>query len=177
MTSTRRRRRALLAALGCASLALAAAACTDDVGSEEAFCDRVATVPPLATLLTGFDDADPAELSRRLDSASSAYDDLRDAAPQEIRDDVGEVVRLVQAVIDAVEADADDPEAAADRLRAAMADHRGGEAAALEVAAYASDRCGVELNPTVDDGRTTTDGGAVTSTSTTVPATTTTLDG
>lgn len=141
-----------LTAAGLAMLALAAlgaAACTSDGGSETEFCERVATVPALDSLLTGFGNADPGELATRLDTASAAYGDLRDAAPGDIRGPVGTVVDLVDAVLDDVEARAEDPEALADALRATVAEHPDAEQAATEVAAYARDRCDVDLNPTI----------------------------
>lgn len=143
----RRTRRALAALSTAAILTLGAVACTSDPGSEEAFCDQVGEVPTMGVLLSGFADADPVELERRLDAGATAYEELRDAAPGEIRGRVSEVVDLVTAMIDAVRANPDDPDALATDLRAAVAEQPEIEQAATEVETYARTTCGVELGP------------------------------
>lgn len=130
-------------------ISLGPAACTDDSGSEEAFCSQVIEVPTMGVLLAGFDEADPVELERRLDVGMAAYESLRDEAPEEIRGRVGEVVDLVTDMIDAVRANPDDAEALAAEVRTAVAEHPDAEKAATEVDAYARITCEVELTPAV----------------------------
>lgn len=142
-----RTRRALAALSTAAVLLLVSGSCTTDPGSEEAFCDQVGEVPTMGVLLAGFADADPVELERRLDAGATAYEGLRDEAPEQIRGRVSEVVDLVTAMIDAVRANPDDPDALAADLRAAVAEQPEIEQAATEVEAYARTTCGVELDP------------------------------
>lgn len=132
--------------------------CSTDHGSQDAFCRQIRKVPPLASVISGFADDDPTELRTRLDDARTAYTDLRDAAPEDIRDDVDATVDLVDAVIDAVAANGTDPEAVAAEVRSAVKLHPGAATSSTKVAAYAKQRCAVELNPTVpaDSGASTT---------------------
>lgn len=154
---TRRpRRHATATVLG--TIALAAVGfvgCSSDGGSQEAFCTQVRKVQPLEVLLAGFTEADPVELARRLDNGADDYAALLDASPGAIRGDVGQVVDLVDAVIAAVRAHRNDPEAAGAQVRVAVADHPKAAASSTAVATYAKDRCGVDLNPTVVDDTTT----------------------
>lgn len=121
--------------------------CSDDSGSEAAFCTEVRRAPALDAVLSGFATADPTELGHRLDEAGDAYGRLRDAAPDEIDGDTDQVVDLVDAVIDAVREEGSDPEAVADQLRTVMVDHTGAEEAAQAVSAYADEHCDVQLDP------------------------------
>lgn len=139
-------------------LASAIAGCTDDGGSEDAFCREVRSLPPLDSVINGFSEADPGQLETRLTRASSAYEDLRAAAPSEIRGSVGDMVDLVDAVLDAVEANRDDPEAAVDALRTAVVENPDAPLASRRVVDYAADSCDVVLNPTLD-AETTDDSG------------------
>ncbi len=148
-------------------LATATASCTQDQGSEKAFCKQVGKAPTVESVVAGFTNADPGELQARFGEATDAYAGLRDAAPSEIRDDMGTVADLVDAVVAAVKENRDDPEAVADQVRAAVKDHPGAIKATVTVAAYAAGHCNLQLNPSVDEG----------SSSTAVPTTPTTLGG
>lgn len=139
----------LLAALLAAALLVAAPACSRDKGSKEAFCEQVAKVPALDSVVQGFADADPDELTERLDGAKDSYAALASSAPGDIRGDVAQVDSLVEVVTDAVAEHHDDPEAVTSEIRDAMADHQGADEASKRVAAYAERTCGVELNPAV----------------------------
>lgn len=128
-------------------------ACADDEsGSVEAFCDQIAVTPPLATVVSAANDADPTELGASLSRAEEAYSALRSAAPSEIRDDVDEVVDLVEVLLQALTDHGDDPELVAAELRREVIDHPDAATAATAVADFAQRECGLELNPTVDDG-------------------------
>lgn len=142
-----------------AALALGLVGCSEDGGSEKAFCRQVKELPPLDSAISGFSDADPTELAKRLDATAASYAELRDAAPKEIRGSVGEVVDLVDAVIGAVQSHPNDPEAAADELRSAVAEHPDAPQASTRVVDYAADQCDVALNPTLDAPTDTTGGG------------------
>ena len=134
-----------------AAVALSTLGCTKEQGSEEAFCREVAKAPTIDSVVSGFTDADPGELDKRLADAAKSYEDIANAAPGEIRGEVDTVVRLVDAVIDAVKDHSDDPEVVADQVRNAVVDNPGSIKAAASIAIYAANNCSLELNPTVDD--------------------------
>ena len=133
-------------------LLFGAAGCSRDHGSKEAFCKEIKRVPSLDTVVEGFADADPQELAARLHAANASYAALHDAAPKQIRSQVGEVQGLADVVTAAVEDHHDDPEAAAAEIRKAMASHKGAKAATVAVAAYAKANCDVDLNPSLSGG-------------------------
>ena len=146
-----------------AALAFSTLGCTKEQGSEKAFCREVANAPTIDSVVSGFTDADQGELDKRLADAAEAYDDIAKAAPGEIRGDVDTVVRLVDAVIDAVKDHSEDPEVVAEQVRNAVVDNPGSIKAAASIAIYAANNCNLELNPTVEDGPTSS------TTSTTTP--------
>lgn len=158
--------RASLAAL-CATALLATAGCTHSSGSTTAFCEQVAQVPALETVLARFSETDPGELRTRIDKARSAYHALGSAAPSEIHDETAQVVDLVDDILDAVADNPDDPVKAADQLRKAMADHKGVAGARTKVAAYAERHCKVQLDPTLTGSTTSTTADVAATTSTT----------
>ena len=129
--------------------ALGAPACSKDQGSQAAFCRQIRTVPPLASVISGFANEDPTELQNRLGAARTAYTELGEAAPKEIAADVKISIDLVEAVIDAVATKGDDPEAVATQVRRVVKADTGAAAASTRVAAYAKKNCDVDLNPTV----------------------------
>jgi hypothetical protein len=165
-------RRSLLAAV--LSISLAVSGCSHDSGSRKAFCTAVTKAPPLSGVLAGYDRADPAELSRRLASTRSAYDDLQRSAPSDIKGDAAKTVSLVDAILDAVSAHAADPNAVRGAIRATMAKHTDAGPAAAKVAAYASERCGVDLAPVAVTTTPSTTTAASTTTSTPPSSATTT---
>jgi hypothetical protein len=124
-------------------------ACSSDSGSREAFCAEVVTVPSLETVLAGFAERDPQTRERRLGEAGAAYAELREASPDEIDGPVGQVVDLVEDLLETVTEHGDDPEVVADELRSSMGDHEGVQDAAIEVVAYAAEQCDVALDPAV----------------------------
>jgi hypothetical protein len=113
--------RAALAVVAVLALgALGGAACSKDEGSTEAFCREVRLVPPLASVVSGYAEADPATLDQRLDEAAAAYRRLAEAAPSDVRGDVRTMTDLVDAVLDAVRANDGDPDATAADLRSTL---------------------------------------------------------
>ena len=145
-------RRTLAAATAILLLVLASTACSRDHGSKAAFCKEIKRVPSLDTVVQGFSDADPQELTARLKAANASYAALHKAAPKEIRGQVGEVEDLVDVVTTAVQDHHDDPEAAASQIRKAMASHPDAKKATVAVAKYAKANCDVDLNPTLNGG-------------------------
>lgn len=143
-------RAARTAALAAVLVVSLLAGCSkDETGSDQAFCDDLRRVPSLASVLTGFSEMTPAKLTGALDDAEASFAQLRESAPEDLRDDVDRVVDLVMAVIEGVRANATDPVAAAETIRKAVAAHPRAEEAGLAVAEAARARCSVELNPTV----------------------------
>lgn len=174
MTGLPRRRSvgipARLARLGGAGvlavLAVAVPACSDDGGSVEAFCDEVRRVPSLESVVSRFNEVEPTNLADRIAKAREAYQRMADAAPSAIDGQADAVVALVEEVLDAIEAHPDDPEAAAEAVRTAMADHEGVADDRDELVTYAEAECDVVLDPPVADGPTTTAPSAPSSTTT-----------
>lgn len=134
-----------------AGLLATASACTSESGSVEAFCEAVADIPPLATVVTGFAETHPAEMESRLVEAEAAYAELRAAAPGEIDSEVDQVVDLADEIMAAVREHSEDRDAAADRIRGSIADHPEAQEASAAVVAYASEHCGLTLDPTPDE--------------------------
>lgn len=132
------------------ALVAAVSGCSDELGSEEAFCRQVRRLPPLESVISGFSEADPAELANRMERAGSAYRELRSVAPSGIRVSVGDMVDLVDAVLGAVEAHQDDPQAAVEALRTAVGQHPDAPQASRRVVDYSAETCDVALNPTLD---------------------------
>jgi hypothetical protein len=135
------------------TLALAAAValaglsgCTHEKGSQAALCREVKHAPRLQTVLAGFRQADPDELKRRLASARSAYADLADAAPGDIRADMGRIDGLVDAVITSVTAHPNDGPALAADIHAYVTKHPEVSASTKAVAAYSDSHCHVQLD-------------------------------
>lgn len=173
MLGSTRSKSAGIAVVVALSLATGSFGCSAKEGSRKAFCARVKDLPALDEIVTGYSEADPAELSGRLERATESYADLSDAAPDEIRQSVRTLVDLVDAVIEGLGRNPDDPEATADDLRAAVLQHPGAPMAAVRVADYAAKHCGVQLNPNLDEESPTNTPGSGPSTtgasSTTVP--------
>ena len=142
--------RLVSAAVGVIVLIGSVSACTaDESASSTDFCSALRRVPSLASVLSGFADQQPGQLTRALDDAETAFEHLGEAAPEEIAPDVTAVVDLVRAVIDAVRSNPSDPDKAAAAVRGAVKEHDRAVTSSLAVADYARTKCHVELNPTV----------------------------
>jgi hypothetical protein len=134
----------------------------------------VAKVPSLESVLSRFSETDPEVLTERIANARTSYAELAAAAPSAIDSETDSVVALVDDVLDAVEANPDDPAKAAEQLRDAMATHENVDAAQTAVTAYALDECGVRLDATLGDESETTTTSTTAATSTTAVRTSTT---
>lgn len=174
-------RSAALAALTTVLLGTAlGTACTDESGSAKAFCAQVKEVPALESVLARFSEVDADLLADRIDKARAEYDALAEAAPDAIDEETDQVVSLVNDILDAVEQHPTDPAKASAQLRKAVAEHQGIDDDRAKVAAYAQQRCDVQLDATLTEGAATSTSTSTSvvdpggSSSTTVPATTTT---
>jgi hypothetical protein len=127
------------------ALGLASAACSDDGGSEEAFCATArsfATDNP-AAVFDRYDPADPtgaAELLRRTGTRLRAWSE---EAPGDVDDDVA----LIADVADELAAAFEAPASSSDRTEELQARFTEVEEASARVTSYARERCGVELDP------------------------------
>jgi hypothetical protein len=138
--------RRLAAACAAALVLVGAPACSDDDGgSREAFCAALPRTPDLATVLDDLDGTPPAELEPRLDDGVDRFRDLEDAAPDQIRDEVGRVADVVEEILDVVREHADDREVLRDELTERDGRLLAVGPAAQRVVDYARRACGVEL--------------------------------
>lgn len=124
------------AALGAAvSIALAAAACSEDgAGDTETFCDRVRSFNE-GTEAFDLNVADEAEV----EEMATLLDEIREAAPDEIRDDVEARFAYVDDVIAASQGDGE----AAQRL----ADAEPTDEEQERIDAFTQEACGIALDP------------------------------
>ncbi|WCO68768.1 hypothetical protein PO878_08525 [Iamia majanohamensis] len=159
-------RRTARTALATALLAATAlGACTDD-GSTEAFCERVADVPPLGEVLADIDVSDPGGTRRDLDDAADAFRALEADAPGAVKADVARLREGVELVVEAVEENPGDLPAAREAITGQADELSGLAQASRRVVDYADEECGVSLDdgvtvpstPGAGDGSTTTGG-------------------
>lgn len=145
-----------MALLVVAVAALALVGCGSDDGDDQSFCAALRSAPTLESVVSGFTALDGPELTRRLDRAASAYDNVERTAPGEVDDEVTTVVTVVDAVIEAVRDNPEDRAAAVAAVRATLRDHPDLEPAAQAISTYAADTCDLDLNPGVATESTTT---------------------
>src|SRR5690606_35392024 len=79
-------------------------------------------------------------------------DEAWSAAPSGIRDETGDVVDLVDEVLDAVRDHHDDPEAVAARLRSAVEEHPEAAEASASMVDWAAEHCQLDLSATLAPG-------------------------
>lgn len=126
-------------------LALAAlAACTDD-GDKEAFCERLATAPGLAEILSSVDASDPASVEETITDGIATFRSLETDAPGDVREDMARVRQGMELVLDAVRDNPDDPAGAREQIAAASDELAGLADASAQLTRYASQECGVAL--------------------------------
>lgn len=155
-SSSRPRRAWRVAVSALVAVPLLATACGSDDGDSQSFCAALRSAPTLESVVSGFTGLDGAELTRRLDRAANAYDNVERTAPAEVDDEVTTVVAVVDAVIEAVRANPDDRAAAVAAVRAAIREHPDLQASADTISTYAADTCDLDLNPGVAPASTTT---------------------
>lgn len=120
-----------------------AAGCSDDGGSEEAFCAtarRFAEDNP-ATVFDRYDPEDPAGAAALLRGEAERLRAWADEGPGDIDDDVDVIA---EAAIDLADAFEDPNTAEAGELAERFTEV---EDASVRVVAYVRDRCGVDLDP------------------------------
>jgi hypothetical protein len=134
--------RAIAAALA-GGLALLTVACSEDGGSAEELCAVLDGGRSFGTLFEG--GLDPTDTERALEQLRVARVDLEqlhDAAPSEVRDDLQVELDYVEALTEVVETvDPDDPAAVVDAVNALGERKAAVEAAAVRLRAYEADHC------------------------------------
>ncbi len=139
---------------GAVAAATLLGACTDD-GNSDAFCDRVADVPPLAQVLAQLDTSDPGGTRRALEAAVTQFRSLEADAPGAIRSDVARLREGIELIVEAVEANPGDLPAAREAITARTAELGGLAQASRRVVDYADEECGISLGQDPGTGVTT----------------------
>lgn len=121
---------------------LAAACSDDDGGSPEALCRVVADRDHTSVFDGGFDPTDTARAAAQLDAALVDLDELRTAAPSELRDALDDERRYLEQLREVLDAtDPDDPAAVVAAVNDLDEDRAAAEAAALQLAAFEAEHC------------------------------------
>ncbi len=130
------------AAVACAVAVLAGCG-GGNGGSAAELCAARRADTATASVFSGFDPSDTERALEQLRAARVTLGQLRDAAPGEVRDDLGVEIDYVQALIDALEAlDGTDAAQAVEAVRQVTADHPGVADAAAALAAFEKASCG-----------------------------------
>jgi hypothetical protein len=117
-------------------------ACGDDGGSAEALCEVVRTDRSVAAVFSGFDPTDTERALEQLRTARVTLGELRDAAPEEVRDDLGVEIDYVQALIEGLDGiEAGDASQAVEVVRQVTNDHADVGDAAANLATFSQERC------------------------------------
>lgn len=136
--ATPRRRAAV--ALGVAG-SIWLGACSDE-GSAQELCDAVRSDRSIAAVFAGFDPTDAERALDQLRTARVTLGELRDAAPEELRDDLAVEIDYVQALIDGLETvDRTDAAQSAEVVREVTAEHPDVDDAAAALAEFSQERC------------------------------------
>ncbi len=125
-----------------AGLALAVSACGGDEGSAEELCNLMRTDRTISTVFAGFDPTDTERALEQLRAARVTLGELRDAAPDEVRDDLDVEIAYVQDLIDGLSAvEGGDAAEAVEVVRAITTEHGGVADAAAALTAFGDERC------------------------------------
>ncbi len=138
-------RRARIGATAALAVAVVLGGCTDD-GDPEAFCERLADIPPLGQVLGALDTSDPGGTETELTAARDQFRALESDAPGAIRDDVARVRQGVELVLEAVQEHPDDLPAAREAIAAQVDELPGLAQAAEDVVSYARTECDLTLS-------------------------------
>ena len=121
---------------------VALVACRSGGGSVEELCDAVRSDRSTAAVFSGFDPSDTERALEQLRQARLTLGELRDAAPDEVRDDIDVEIAYVQALVDELAALTDpEPAQSVEIFRQVTADHPGVAAAATNLAAFSQENC------------------------------------
>jgi hypothetical protein len=135
-------------AVGALALLLAAAAsgaaCSPKSGSAEELCSVLGDGRSFTSLFEqGFDPTDPQRATTQLQAAKVDLEQLHDAAPSEVRDDLEAETRYLDAVLAVLQrSDPDDPAAIVAGINGLGDERHAAEVASLELRSYQSAHCG-----------------------------------
>ena len=138
----RRRARSALALVP--ALLLTAVACTDgDGGSAEELCSVVGDGRSFTALFEqGFDPTDTARAQSQLSAAKVDLDQLRRAAPSEVRDDLDAEIAYLEAVEEVLRTeDPDDPAAVVAAINALDDERSAAQVASLVLGEFEAEHC------------------------------------
>jgi hypothetical protein len=114
----------------------------EEHGSPEEFCALLADRGRYANVVEGFDPSDVTRSLDQLELARVHLQELWDAAPSEIRDDLAVQVDAVERMIQALEAvDADDSVAAVEALREAQGEFGDVRRSAANLERWSAENC------------------------------------
>ncbi|HYI61725.1 MAG TPA: hypothetical protein VEW93_07965 [Acidimicrobiales bacterium] len=160
----------LLAVAVAGALTLGPAACTDE-GDQDAYCDRIASVPDVQQILSSLDASDPGGLESSIEEALAEFRALEAEAPGRIKADVARLRQGVELVLEAVRDNPGDLPGARQDILAETDELSGLAQAGSRVAADAEAECdltgfGQDSRPATepDTGGSTTEGGDDTTT-------------
>jgi hypothetical protein len=130
-------------ALGLAAVTGALAACSKDDGSPEALCSVLGDGRAFTALFEqGFDPTDTQRALAQLEAARVDLDQLQDAAPAEVRDDLQTELRYLDAVKAIIErVDPDDPAAVVAGINDLSKERSAAQVASLELRSYEQVHC------------------------------------
>lgn len=130
----------LAVALLCAT---ALAACRSDKGSIEELCTAVRADRSTVAVFSGFDPSNTERALEQLRAARVTLGELRDVAPDEVRDDLDVEIAYVQALVDGLAGlEGADPAQAVEVVRQVTEDHPEVADAAGELASFSEEHCG-----------------------------------
>ena len=130
------------AALCAVALVASGGGCSEDGGSAEELCAAVRRDPTTLSVFSGFDPSDASGALNRLRTARVSLGELRDAAPDEVRDDLDVEIAYVQALIDGLSSlEGTDAADAVEVVRQVTEDHPDVDEAAAELVAFSAEHC------------------------------------
>lgn len=117
--------------------------CGGGGGSVKELCTAVRANGSSAAVFSGFDPSDTERALEQLRSARVTLGELRDAAPKEVRDELGVEIAYIQALIDGLAPlDGSDAARAVEVVRQVTADHPKVTEAAATLDAFTKEQCG-----------------------------------
>jgi hypothetical protein len=130
------------AALCAVALVASGAACSDDEGSAEELCAAVRRDPTMLSVFDGFDPSDASDALDRLRTARVSLGELRDAAPDEVRDDLDVEISYIQGLIDGLSSlESTDATDAVEVVRQVTEDHPDVQDASATLVAFSAEHC------------------------------------
>jgi hypothetical protein len=117
-------------------------ACGGGGGSTEKLCKAVRSDHSIAAVFAGFDPTNTERALEQLRSARVTLGELRDAAPDEVRDDIDLEIDYVQALVDGIDGiDSGDSAQAVEVVRQVTADHPDVADAAAALSTWSGKNC------------------------------------